>query len=104
MGDPTTNGWTQYEKLVLSQLDELKTGLKEQGQQIAELHTTVALIAQTVEKSEDYDERIVNLETNLVTNDKLKTERRWILGTALAVIGSIAIPILYVMVSAGALG
>lgn len=98
------NGWSQYEKLVLSQLDELRQAQKDQARGLAELSTNVALIAQTVSRSEDYDERLVALEQTSVTEDKLKKERRWILGTAFAVLGSIVLPSLYVMLSAGVLG
>lgn len=96
------NGWSKWQNLVLQTQAETKADLKELHAEMATLTTNVALLAQAAKGQEDYGPRIVALEQNVVTNDTLRNDRRWLLATGIALIGSIIIPA--VVVIAGVAG
>ena len=95
------NGWSQYEKLVLSQLEDLRTGQKEAKEELQKLSTGLALANQTLTRTDDHEERISKLETDAVTEESLKSERRWIYGTAVGIVASIIIPTVAVLIQPG---
>lgn len=97
------NGWSAYEKLVLSKLDTLDKSQKELTTIGQTLTTKVALMEQTISMQSNYDERLQKLETVAVTQETLKKERRWYFGTAIAFIGSVLVPVIVILIGNGGL-
>ena len=44
MNDRDENGWDQYQRLVLSELQRLSTGMEKLADQMSRVHTQVALL------------------------------------------------------------
>ena len=96
-----SNGWSQYEKLVMKSLGDLADGLKETRSEVARLTTSVAIIQKSIRDYNEIEDRIVNLEAHVVTDDKMRTERRWLFGAIIAIAGSILFPTLIVATNTG---
>ncbi len=99
-----SNGWDKWQNVVLMGMKEIKDDLKEVHATQTAQGTDIALIQQSLATQKNYDRRIATLETEAATKGEIKSDRRWILGTAIAVFGSIVIPAVAVLVGIGISG
>jgi hypothetical protein len=93
------NGWDKWQNVVLMGMKEIKDDLKVVHATQTAQGTDIAVIKTQLQKDEDLEPRVQALETQAVTKVEIKSERRWIVGTVIAVVSSVIVPILVVVLT-----